>query len=110
MDANLELETRGEGHFLYDEIFNEWNICILFEPEVDVGDNSNIVDFDAPKLDEVAYTMTASSTGSTPAWPAIINILHLPVNHNELGRGIHYGHEIHKDIIFFNSFEDVLYS
>ena len=109
-DAKLELETRGRGHFQYDEVYNEWDICSLFESEAD-GDDTGDVDFDAPESDEAAYRMTANPAGRTPALPEITNAPRLLENHNELGRGILYdGHEIPEDIILFDSLEDVLYS
>jgi len=53
--------------------------------------------------------MTASPAGSTPAQPAVNNVLHLSVNYNKLEREILYGCEIHENITYFDSFEDVLY-
>ncbi|KAG1722729.1 uncharacterized protein EDB91DRAFT_1088023 [Suillus paluster] len=103
-DAKTEFETRPKEQFVYDEISNEWDICSLFECDVDALDGDPGFEFDEPNTNDsgVSDVTVAHSEIKTPPT--------LPSDHNEVGRSILYNREISQDILFASSLEDVLSS
>jgi hypothetical protein len=93
--VRIEFEMRNKGQLLYDEIDNEWDICTIFEPEMEPVDNDPMDLQDLPL---------------TTSYPDIKAVSLLP-GHNTIGREIFIHRDIHsEDVVFFATLKDVLYS
>jgi hypothetical protein len=105
-DAKKEFESRPQGHFVYDEVFNEWDICSLFAKDQDVvHDDTATLDDSTVDFNEVE---NHEAVNPLPT-PAINRPPILPSDHNDIGRHILYGEDIREDILFSDSLENVLF-
>jgi hypothetical protein len=106
-DANKEFESRPKGHFAYDEVSNEWDICSLFDVDQYDKDHDDATYDDSP-LDS-SDSHIDNTVVAVPR-PEITKPMILPPHHNEIGRSIVHHGDIEEDILFASSLEDVLSS
>jgi hypothetical protein len=105
-DAMKEFESRSRGHFKYDEVSNQWDICSLFESDPDTThddiatDDGLTINFDEAEIQETVTPIPAPTIKKPPI---------LPFNHNDIGRNILYSGDVREDILFSDSLENVLF-
>ncbi|KAG2124392.1 uncharacterized protein EDB93DRAFT_1110660, partial [Suillus bovinus] len=96
-DAKKEFASRRKGHFVYDEISNQWDICSLFDKD------------EVPTHDDTEFEHPLPEVDPTPV-PLLREPPTLPSDHNEVGRSIVHKSVIGQDILLGTSLEEVLFS